>query len=154
MQVFIPGQGDMEINHLVLDFNGTIALDGLLLPNVRERLTELAKWVKVYVLTADSNGSATRECEGLPVDLHVIGKDDQREQKRSFVQEIGPGVAVLGNGVNDELMFRQANLSIAVIGKEGCATVSLMASHIVVNDVVDGLDLLLKHHRLIPTLRK
>lgn len=154
MQVYIPGQGDIEINYLVLDFNGTIALDGLLLPNVRERLTELAKWVKIYVLTADSNGSATRECKGLPVDLHVIGKDDQREQKRSFVQEIGLGVAVLGNGVNDELMFRQANLSIAVIGKEGCATVTIMASHIVVNEVIDGLDLLLKHHRLIPTLRK
>lgn len=154
MQIYIPGQGELQINHLVLDFNGTIALDGLILPNVRERLTELAKWVKIYVLTADSNGSAARECEGLPVNLHVIGKDNQREQKSSFVREIGPCVAVLGNGVNDELMFCQANLSIAVIGKEGCATATIMASHIVVNEVVDGLDLLLIHHRLIPTLRK
>lgn len=154
MKIYIPGQGELQINHLVLDFNGTIALDGLILPNVRERLMELAKWVKIYVLTADSNGSAARECEGLPVNLHVIGKDNQREQKSSFVREIGPFVAVLGNGVNDELMFRQANLSIAVIGKEGCATATMMASHIVVKEVIDGLDLLLMHHRLIPTLRK
>ena len=154
MQIHIPGQGDMQLNHLVLDFNGTIALDGILLSNVSERLTELAKSLKIYVLTADSNGSASKECEGLPVELYVIGKEDQREQKRQFVQKIEPGVVAFGNGVNDELMFRQAELAIAVIGKEGCATPTLMASHIVVNDVVDGLDLLLQHHRLIPTLRK
>jgi soluble P-type ATPase len=154
MQIHIPGQEDIQINQLVLDFNGTIALDGLLLPNVKERLVELAKLIKIHVLTADSNGSATRECKGLPVDLHVIGKDDQREAKCSFVREIAPGVAVMGNGVNDELMFRHADLSIAVIGKEGCATTTLMASHIVVKEVIDGLDLLLIHPRLIPTLRK
>lgn len=154
MKIHIPGHGDIEIHHLVLDFNGTIALDGVLLPNVRERLIQLSKWIKIYVLTADSNGSASGECEGLPVDVHVIGKEDQREQKRRFVQNIGPSVTVFGNGVNDEFMFREANLSIAVIGKEGCATATLMASHIVVHDIIDGLDLLLKHHRLIPTLRK
>ncbi|WP_205516286.1 haloacid dehalogenase [Paenibacillus sp. SYP-B3998] len=153
MQIPIPGREDLQINHLVLDFNGTIALDGLLLPNVMERLMELAKLVKIYVLTADSNGSANRECEGLPVELIVIGKEDQREEKSRFVRKFASGVAVLGNGINDELMFRQADLSIAVIGKEGCATATLIASHIVVNEVVDGLDLLLMHHRLIPTLR-
>ncbi|BBH24352.1 hypothetical protein Back11_56970 [Paenibacillus baekrokdamisoli] len=154
MQVLIPGQDKLLINHLVLDFNGTIALDGRILPNVREKLIELDKLLKIHVLTADSNGSAARECEGLPVELHVIGKDDQREEKSSFVRKIAPGVAVLGNGVNDELMFREADLSIAVIGKEGCATATLMASKIVVTDIIDGLDLLLMHHRLIPTLRK
>ncbi len=30
MLLRIPGQEDIHINHLVLDFNGTIALDGLL----------------------------------------------------------------------------------------------------------------------------
>lgn len=154
MLLRIPGQEDIHINHLVLDFNGTIALDGLLLPSVKERLIELARMIKIYVLTADSNGSATRECEGLPVDLHVIGTDNQREEKCSFIRMIQPGVAVMGNGVNDELMFRQADLSIAIMGKEGCATATLMASHIVVKEAVDGLDLLLMHHRLIPTLRK
>ncbi|MFD0696678.1 HAD family hydrolase [Paenibacillus sp. GCM10027628] len=154
MKVQIPGQGDIQISHLVLDFNGTIALDGLLLPHVKERLIKLAQLIKIFVLTADSNGSASRECEGLPVDLHVIGKDDQREEKSNFVRKLTPGVAVMGNGVNDEFMFRQADLSIAVIGQEGCATATLMASHIVVKEVNDGLDLLLKHHRLIPTLRK
>ncbi|TVY07515.1 HAD family hydrolase [Paenibacillus cremeus] len=154
MEVLIPGQERLMINHLVLDFNGTIALDGQIFPFVRDKLVALDKLVKIHVLTADSNGSAYRQCEGLPVEIHVIGKDNQREEKSNFVRRIAPGVAVIGNGVNDELMFREADLSIAVIGKEGCATATLMASNIVVKDVVDGLDLLLMHHRLIPTLRK
>jgi soluble P-type ATPase len=154
MHILIPGHENLLINHLVLDFNGTIALDGLILPHVREKLIELDKLLKIHVLTADSNGSAARECEELPVELHVIGKDNQREAKCSFVRKIAPCVAVLGNGVNDELMFREADLSIAVIGKEGCATAALMASKIVVTDVIDGLNLLIMHHRLIPTLRK
>ncbi|WP_143089024.1 HAD family hydrolase [Paenibacillus sp. UNC496MF] len=74
-------------------------------------------------------------------------------QGQNYVRTIAPGVVVLGNGVNDELMFREADLSIAVIGKEGCATATLMSSNIVVTDIIDGLDLLLMHHRLIPTLR-
>ncbi|KRF13629.1 HAD family hydrolase [Paenibacillus sp. Soil787] len=154
MQLLIPGQDNLLINHLVLDFNGTIALDGRILPNVKETLLELEKLLKIHVLTADSNGSAARECEGLPVELHVIGQDDQREEKRRFVRTISPGVAVIGNGVNDELMFHEADLSIAVIGQEGCATATLLSSKIVVTDIIDGLNLLLMHHRLIPTLRK
>ncbi len=154
MQVNIPGQENINISHLVLDFNGTIALDGRVLPGIRERLMELEKLLKIHVLTADSNGSAARECEELPVELQVIGQDNQREEKSNFVCKLAPGVAVLGNGVNDELMFRQADLSIAVIGKEGCATTTLIASQIIVNDVLDGLDLLLNPHRLVPTLRK
>ncbi|SDN72324.1 Soluble P-type ATPase [Paenibacillus sp. yr247] len=154
MQINIPGYGDMQINHLVLDFNGTIALDGRLIEGVKERLIELAQILKIHVLTADSNGSASRECNGLPVDLTVIEKTDQCEEKRRFVNTISGGIAVVGNGVNDELMFRHADLSIAILGKEGCATGTLMASHIVVKEIIDGLDLLLKPHRLVPTLRR
>jgi soluble P-type ATPase len=155
MKIHIPGDGEIQINHLVLDFNGTIALDGKLLQGVSERLFNLEKLFKIHVLTADSNGSAAKECDGLPVTLQIIGQENQREEKRSFVRKLLPGgVAVMGNGVNDELMFRHADLAIAIVGKEGCATATLMASHIVVNDVTDGLDLLLKRHRLVPTLRK
>ncbi|UJF35773.1 HAD family hydrolase [Paenibacillus hexagrammi] len=154
MLLRIPGQEDMVITDLVLDFNGTIAWDGKILPQVKERLEELSASITIHVLTADSNGSASIECESLPVKLQIIGKSNQREAKADFVSSLGSGVVAMGNGVNDELMFRRTDLSMAVIGKEGCATVTLLTSHIVVQDIADGLDLLLKHHRLIPTLRK
>lgn len=154
MLVQIQGQKDLKITHVVIDFNGTIALDGCIFPGIKDKLTCLSEIVKVHILTGDSNGTAAKECEGLPVTLHILEKGNLQEMKADFVKRISPNVAVIGNGVNDEFMFREADLSIAILGPEGCATGTLMASHVVVKDISDALDLLLKKHRLVSTLRK
>ena len=38
IEMTIPGKGNIKINSLVLDVNGTIALDGVLIPGVVEKL--------------------------------------------------------------------------------------------------------------------
>ena len=38
----IPGSAPLELEHLVLDYNGTLALDGILLPGVDRVLQELS----------------------------------------------------------------------------------------------------------------
>ncbi|MFV9511263.1 HAD family hydrolase [Tepidibacillus sp. LV47] len=151
----IPGRGELKIDHLVLDFNGTIAEDGKLIEGVKERLLQLGQAFDIYVVTADTNGSVHRECEGLPVIVHVIDKEDQLGEKKRFIQNLNSqGVISIGNGVNDAWMFEASNLAIAVIGKEGCATSSLLKSDIVVFHILDAFDLLLKENRLIATLRR
>ncbi|TCS82485.1 HAD family hydrolase [Tepidibacillus fermentans] len=151
----IPGRGLLEIEHLVLDFNGTIAEDGKLIEGIKEKLIQLGKAFTIYVVTADTNGSVHRECEGLPVTVHVIGKEDQLGEKKRFIQSLNSrGVISIGNGVNDEWMFEVSDIAIAVIGKEGCATSSLLKSNIVVVNILDAFDLLLKENRFIATLRK
>lgn len=150
----IPGRDRLEIQHLVLDFNGTIAEDGKLIPGVKERLTQLAKEVTIYVITADTNGSVHKECASLPVEVHVIGKEDQLVEKKRFVTKLGAhSVVSIGNGANDQHMFEESSLAIAVIGKEGCAATSLLKSDLIVKTIEDGLDLLLKPHRLTASLR-
>jgi hypothetical protein len=54
----IPGNDTILIEHVVLDFNGTLALDGILIPGVAERLVELSRLVTIPVITADTNGTA------------------------------------------------------------------------------------------------
>jgi P-type E1-E2 ATPase len=150
----IPGREALEIHHLVLDFNGTFALDGVMLPNVAERLRKLAESVTIHVISGDTNGSVRRECEGLPVSMTVLGKDDQAQQKQDFVRRLTPqGVAAVGNGANDAGMFEAAGLAIAVIGGEGCCTAALLQSDIVVRDALDAFDLLLRTNRIVGTLR-
>ncbi|WP_339060350.1 haloacid dehalogenase [Tepidibacillus marianensis] len=151
----IPGKGIVEIEHLVLDFNGTIAEDGILIDGVKDRLLNLVRDLHIYVVTADTNGSADQECQGLPVTVHVIGKEDQLGEKKRFIQSLNSkGVVSIGNGVNDEWMFEESTLAIAVLGKEGCATSTLLKCDIVVSSIRNALDLLLKEKRLIATLRK
>ena len=66
----IPGWGSLEIKNLVLDFNGTIATDGRLIEGVAPLLAEIKeKNVGIYVITADTNGTVRKECEGLPVEV-------------------------------------------------------------------------------------
>ena len=151
----IPGKGTLEIEHLVLDFNGTIAVDGILIDGVKERLDELVREVEISLVTADTNGSVHSECEKLPVSVHVIGKEDQLGEKKRYVQSLkSKGVVSIGNGVNDEWMFEESDLAIAILEKEGCATSTLLKSDIVVSSIRDALDLLLRKNRLVATLRK
>ena len=52
IKIDIPGWGNMEIENIVLDLNGTIATDGEILPEVKQRMESLSEGVKIYVLTA------------------------------------------------------------------------------------------------------
>ena len=70
IKVDIPGRESLELDNLVLDFNGTIAVDGRILENIKKPLTELSKLINIYVITADTYGVAQEECEKL--DLKVI----------------------------------------------------------------------------------
>ena len=145
-----PGTRDVRLDHLVLDFNGTIAGGGKLLPGVASRLRALARRLEVVVLTADTFGTARPALAKLPV--AVVAARDGRDKKR-FVAALDGAAVAVGNGVNDAAMFRQAALSIAIIGPEGAAGTAVAAATIVVRDVRDALDLLLDPRRLTATLR-
>jgi len=58
----IPGREQLEIKHLVLDFNGTIAVDGVLESGVEDRIHLLSKQLEIHVTTADTNGSVANQC--------------------------------------------------------------------------------------------
>ncbi len=147
-----PGAKRLSLTHVVFDFNGTLATDGALIRGVAARLRRLARLAEVVVLTADTFGTARAALAGLPVALGVVrtGRD-----KRRLVRSLGGGgVAVVGNGVNDLPMFEEAALGIAVCGTEGMAADLARVATIVVGDVNDAIDLLLRPKRLVATLRR
>ncbi len=52
IKINIPGKDEThEIAHLVLDFNGTLALDGKIKPGVGELLAELSRQVRIHIVT-------------------------------------------------------------------------------------------------------
>jgi soluble P-type ATPase len=154
IELRIPGREPLFLEHLVLDYNGTLAVDGRILPGVAERLTELAGRLNVYVITADTFGMAAVETSTLPVTLQIIGAGDQARAKQELVESLGPGAVVaMGNGANDRLMLERAALGVCVLGSEGAATAALMAADVAVRHPTDGLDLLLHPGRLAATLR-
>ena len=150
----IPGFGRRDIEHLVLDFNGTLAEDGGLVEGVAERLRTLSRDLAVVVITADTFGRAREELAGLPVTLHVLSGTDHSRAKLRLVEELGAlSTACIGNGRNDRLMLAAAGLGIAVVQKEGAASEAITAAAVVARDIREALDLLTGPRRLTATLR-
>ncbi|MHC1711246.1 MAG: HAD family hydrolase [Solidesulfovibrio sp.] len=153
----IPGQNPIEARQLVLDYNGTLATDGALLPGVAERLKVLAApphSLALHVVTADTMGTVRRQLAGLPCVVVVIEPRDQDKAKLEYIRALGTsGTVAVGNGQNDRLMLGEAALGIAVIGEEGAASQAVMASRLVCRDILSALDLLLNAPRLAATLR-
>lgn len=154
IEIAVPGYRTFTLKHLVLDYNGTLACDGVLLPGVTERLGVLANRLTVHVLTADTFGTARTELGDIPCELAVLHADRQAEAKESYVERLGAEVTVcIGNGRNDRLMLKASALGIIVLQEEGAAIESLLAAQVVCTNILDALDLLLHHLRLVSTLR-
>lgn len=150
----IPGWGQFALEVLVLDYNGTLALDGGLLPEVAPRLKALARHLRICVLTADTYGTVQSACSGLPVEVVVTAPEDVTGEKERFVAGLGPErVVAIGNGYNDQRMLKAAALGIAVLGPEGAYPATLQAADVVAPDIGAALDLLLYPDRLKATLR-
>lgn len=155
VSVEIVGFGSLRLSDLVLDFNGTLALDGKLLRGVKERLRKLAGQLRVHVLTADTFGKARVELKGLRCQLVILDTQRQDRAKAAYVRKLHEESTVcVGNGRNDRLMLRAAALGIAVIQGEGASPDSVLEADIVVNNVCDALDLLLNPLRLVAGLRR
>lgn len=149
----VPGFKFLRLEHIVLDFNGTIACDGKLLPGVAERLLELKETFSVYVVTADTFGTVSEQMAGL-AEIKVLQSGDHREEKRAFVSRLGSdAVAAFGNGRNDVAMLKAASLGVALCQREGVSVEALQSADIVCHDILDALDLFRFPKRLLATLR-
>ena len=137
----------------MLDYNGTIAEDGLIIEGIAERLEELSKLIKIYVITADTHGTAAQRCEGLPLEVKTFPTVQVGRIKAEEARKLSGGVACIGNGFNDIQMSDDSDLSICVIGREGCCGALISHCDVVVTSIHDALDLLLKTDRLRATLR-
>ena len=150
----IPGFRTLNLKHLVVDYNGTLAVDGRLLDGVESRLAALANELDLHVVTGNTYGDARDHLRGCPVEVVCLPFAGQALAKSEYVRRLDADrVAAIGNGRNDTLMLEHAALSIVVLGTEGVATTALEVADVVVRHVVDGLGLLLRPKRLISTLR-
>ncbi|MEW6586132.1 MAG: HAD hydrolase family protein [Nitrospirota bacterium] len=150
----IPGFGAVKLEHLVSDFTGTLSVDGRLLPGVRGQLNEIAKFLRVHILTADTFGKAREELEGIDCEIRILKGKNHDLQKEEYVKKLGAEkVVAFGNGNNDRKMLKAARVGIAVSQGEGCAAEAIMAANIHVTNANVGLDLLLHPKRCKATLR-
>ena len=144
----------LNLLNLVLDYNGTLAIDGILIEGVADRLNLLGKNISIHVITADTFGKAADYLRKINCRLTILNPGSEQKQKLEFITGLGrETVVAIGNGLNDKLMLEQAALGIVVIQTEGAAIKTLQGADVVSTNILDALDLLLNPMRLKATLR-
>lgn len=153
MKVHIPGQGELILETIVLDLNGTIAVHGTLVDGVAERLTKLKdRGLKIILFSGDTRGNAQKLADDLGIEFIRAGTAGE---KASEIDKVKPETCVaIGNGLIDLQKIQKTKLGIVTLQAEGVHTKTLMAADIVVPSINDALDLLLDESNLIATLRK
>jgi P-type E1-E2 ATPase len=155
IEIDIPGRDHLIIENLLLDLNGTIALDGIINPKVKEKINLLSQKLKIFILTADTLGSAQKITRGIEAKLALISPEDSSRGKMEFFKQFNANkTAVIGNGYNDHLILKEAILGIAVIGEEGASVHAMINSDSIVKNIFDALNLFIHPLRLKATLRR
>jgi len=155
IEIEIPGFKQFHFEHLVLDVNGTIAKDGLLIEGVAELLAELGSRLSIHLITADTHGRQEAIDRILSLKAVLIPREKQAEAKLKYIEQLGAEkVVAVGNGANDAAMLQAAGLGICVVGPEGSAVQALVRADVVVPDIRAALGLLAFPKRLIATLRR
>jgi soluble P-type ATPase len=163
IELDIPGRGSLQLRHLVMDVNGTLAVDGTLLDGLAKRLSVLRERLEVHLVTADTHGRQAEIDRQLNLQAVRIGSFDgirtapgtESAQKAEYVRHLGAeSVVAIGQGANDAGMLEAAALGICVLSPEGTAVESLLAADLVAADIFTALDLLDKPLRIVASLRK
>jgi soluble P-type ATPase len=154
IEIIIPGWRRLNIQYLVLDYNGTIAHNGEILAGVIPCLIELTEKLEVHVVTADTFGNARTFLANVPCNLHLLKEPNQDRQKMEYVKSLGSDSTVcIGNGRNDCQMLKEACLGVAVILGEGAFSKVLLDADVICTSILSALELLLFPKRLQATLK-
>jgi P-type E1-E2 ATPase len=149
--VRIPEGRTLELEHLVLDVNGTLTDRGELIEGVADRLGRLRVELELHLVSGDTFGTLDAVARALELTPRrvMVG-----EEKAALVRDLGADtVVVVGNGTNDVPALEAAALGIAVIGPEGASAAAVGAADVVCSSITGALDLLLDARALGATLR-
>ena len=155
IELNIPGRGQFELEHLVCDVNGTLAVDGNLQDGVIRGLTTLRDRLNLHLLTADTFGRQAIIDQQLNLEAVRIEPGEEAAKKTAYVNQLGADkVAAIGQGANDAGMITAARLGICILSVEGAAVETLMAADLVMPDINSALELFEKPLRMVAGLRK
>lgn len=154
ISISIPGFTDLNLKYALIDFNGTLAVDGKLIPGIDDPLNALAELLEIHIITGDGFGTARSELAHINCTLTITPAENQAMSKQTYLYQLNPEKTVaIGNGRNDSLVLKESALGIAILGNEGTAADALMSANVIMPSIFGALDLLQNPRRLKATLR-
>jgi len=150
-----PGQGNLEIDFILIDFEGTLASDRRVHPKAKDKINLLSKRTKIYILAKGEKEGVEESLRRVKAEIFYLTEGDFSRRKLDLLRQLGPTRTVaIGNGVDDAPMIEEAGLGICIISKEGTSAEAMKRADVVVSNILDALDFLLKPLRQKATLGK
>jgi soluble P-type ATPase len=155
IELSIPGFNDsLQLHHLLLDFNGTLAVDGKLIKGVKKKLIDLSQRLQIHILTGDTYGTARHQLKNTPFKIVLLPALKQQREKEKYIAKLPAGSVIsIGNGRNDKLMLKLSAIGIIVIERECASVETMQEADIMCTDIHAALDLIGNPLRLKATLR-
>lgn len=150
-----PGQDPIEIDFILIDFEGTLALDRRVHPKAKDKINLLSKRVKIYILTKEGKERVEEALKKVKAEIIFITEGKASQQKLNLLHQLGATRTVaIGNGIDDVSMIEEAGFGLCVLSKEGTFSEAMNKANVVFMNILDALDFLLKPLRQKATLGK
>jgi soluble P-type ATPase len=89
IELNIPGRGRLQLEHLVCDVNGTLAVDGQLIEGLARPLRNLRDRLELHLITADTHGRQATIDQQLGLRAVRLHPGDEAGQKAEYVRHLG-----------------------------------------------------------------
>ena len=148
-----PGKDPLEIEFILIDFEGTLACDRRIHPKAKDKINLLSKRTKIFILSKGEKEAIEESLKKVRADVIYSTEGEASQRKLELLNQLGKERTIaIGNGKDDASMLGEAGLGICVISKEGAASETLRKAEVVVTNILDALDFLLKPLRQRATL--
>ncbi len=148
-----PGQDLLEMDFILMDFEGTLAQDRRVDPKAKDKINLLSKRMKIYILAKGEKEVVEDVLKKVKAEVIYLREREPAQRKLSLLRQLGARRTVaIGNGVDDALMLEEAGLGICLLGREGASVEAMQKADVVVTNILDALDFILKPLRQEATL--
>jgi soluble P-type ATPase len=150
-----PGQDDLQIEFILIDFDGTLASDRRVHPKAKDKINLLSKRAKIFILTKEEKERIGEVLRKVKAEIVYLTEGESSQKKSDLLRQLGATRTIaVGNGADDGPMMEAAGFALCVAGKEGASSEALRNADVVFRDILDALDFLLKPLRQKATLGK
>jgi soluble P-type ATPase len=149
----IPNDKKIEINTIVLDLNGTLAVYGKVSKKIRKLIKKLKELnYRIVLLSGDVRGNAKKISKELDIELIVARSYEEKENAMDLIDS--ETCASIGNARIDIGTFRKSKIAIATLQNEGIHAEIIQYVDIIVPSIEDALYLFIDKDSLYGTMRK
>jgi soluble P-type ATPase len=143
-----PGRTHLEIEFILLNFEGTLATDRRIHPKAKDKLNLLSKRTNIYILTKGEQEAIPEILKKVKAEVVYFEEGEVSQGKLDLLRQLGATKTVaIGNGVDDVPMIEEAGLGICIIDVEGASGEAIKKADVIFTNILDALDFLLKPMR-------